>query len=322
MNAREELESGKKSSAHPFRAAVLRGLAVVLPPLLTIVILLWVFGTVKQYLVDPVLSGARAGLVWAVADIRNEKDFPQSDWGKPAARTDDGLVFQRLKGGAYIPLAVYERVERDSRAGEIRTSPRQIYARYVELEYLKPYLFVPFFVCLFVFVLYLLGRFMAAGIGRIFWGLVEGGIHRVPLVRTIYSSVKQVSDFLLSSREELEYSRVVAVEWPRKGMWALAFVTGEGIKDVEAAANEQLISVLLPNSPIPATGFTLMVQKNEALDLNITLDQAIQFVMSCGVVLPPQQLQEFRKPLKAPPPLAEGNGSDEAAQPEQQVLGP
>jgi uncharacterized membrane protein len=62
--------------------------------------------------------------------------------------------------------------------------------------------------------------------------------------------------------------------------------------DIRSAANEPVLSVLMPTSPMPATGFTITVRKSEVVDLNLTVDQAIQFVVSCGVVVPPQQVQQ------------------------------
>jgi len=280
----------KKTGVHPFRSAVIRGLAVVLPPLLTIVIFFWIGGTVKEYVLEPVTTWTRSGLVWAVADIRNETDLPDAERGK-ATVTVDGLVFQRLPDKTYIPQSVYETVEAKIGEDPVPKTGDGVYARFVEFEYLKPLLVIPFFLSVFILLLYLLGKFMAAGIGRFFWNLFEGGINRVPLVRNVYSSVKQVSDFMLSDRD-IEYSRVVAVEWPRKGIWSLGLVTGESLKDIEAVANEPVLSVLVCTSPAPMTGFTVTVRKSETIDLDLTIDQAFQFVISCGVVVPPQQLRQ------------------------------
>jgi uncharacterized membrane protein len=119
----------------------------------------------------------------------------------------------------------------------------------------------------------------------------ERGISRLPLVRNVYSSVKQVTDFMFSERE-IEYTRVVAIEYPRKGLWQIAFVTGESLLDVATAANEPVITVFLPCSPMPLTGYTAIVKRSETIDLNITMEQALQFIVSCGVVLPPQQLAQ------------------------------
>jgi uncharacterized membrane protein len=100
-----------------------------------------------------------------------------------------------------------------------------------------------------------------------------------------------VTDFLFSA-PEIEYTRVVAVEYPRKGIWSLGMVTGESMLDISNAANEPVLSLLVPTSPMPFTGFTVTVKKSETIDLNITIDQAFQFIISCGVVVPPHQLAE------------------------------
>ena len=111
-----------------------------------------------------------------------------------------------------------------------------------------------------------------------------------------------------------------AVEYPRRGLWSIGFVTGESMLDITAAANEPVLSVLIPTSPMPVTGFTITVRKSEAVDLNITIDQAIQFVVSCGVVIPPQQIQKDSIPYQISAAIAKipgGNGqhgSEESAE--------
>jgi uncharacterized membrane protein len=144
-------------------------------------------------------------------------------------------------------------------------------------------------------LLYLPGKFMAAGIGRFFITLFERAIRRVPLVRNVYAAVKQVSGFVLNERE-MKVSRVVAVEYPRKGIWQLGLVTGEGMPDIEAMIGEPCLSVLVCTSPMPMAGFTISVRRSECVDLNITLDQAIQFIVSCGVIVPRPRDQEAAEP--------------------------
>ena len=163
------------------------------------------------------------------------------------------------------------------------------YRRYVDLTYLRPYLTVPFFLAVFILLLYLLGKFMAAGIGRFFVRHFRSAVSRVPVVRSVYSSIKQVSDFLFSEHE-LKFTRIVAVEYPSKGIWTMGFVTNESFEEIEQATGEPVLVVLLPYSPIPHTGCTIVVRKSDCIDLNMTFDQACQFIVSCGVVVPPGQL--------------------------------
>ena len=78
-----------------------------------------------------------------------------------------------------------------------------------------------------------------------------------------------------------------------KGIWSLGLVTGESMLGIAAAAQEPVLSVLIPASPAPFTGYTLTIKKSEAIDLDISIDQAVQFIVSCGVVIAPQQLQKM-----------------------------
>ena len=272
----------KMPASHPFRRAVLRGLGIAMPPLLTIVIFVWVFGTLNSYLLSPVESWLRQGLhVAASYDSIYEK--------LPEENPEDYVA---LPGGQYVPISHYEEVRRSLAGKEMPTAASDFYEAYVETHYwiLRPYVIIPVFVLLIVLVMYLLGKFMAAGAGRFFYGFLEAMIRRLPLVRNVYSSVKQVTDFVFTE-SEIEYTRVVAIEYPRRGIWSFGLVTGESMLDIRGAANEPVLSVLMPTSPMPVTGFTVTIKKSEAVDLDITIDQAFQFIISCGVVVPQHQLQ-------------------------------
>lgn len=144
---------------------------------------------------------------------------------------------------------------------------------------------------------------MTVDVGGYFTNLLEGGIRRLPLVRNVYSAAKQISDFIFSDRE-FEFTRIVAVEFPRKGTWQLGFVTGEGLPEVRAAIAEPILTVLVPYSPLPITGCTITVRKSECIDLNITFDQACEYIVSCGVVVPSLKLERMQSP---PPALPQEN---------------
>ena len=282
------------SKHHPFRRAVLRGLAVVLPPLLTIVILLWVWNTVQDYVLVPVENLARYGITRSIADIHEKQPAGataagssiSSQVGQPTVKVD-GQLYVEVANNQWIPLEVYTSVAANP-GSDMPTTADGIYRRYVDIEWLTRWTVVPAFLSVFILSLYTLGKFLAAGIGRISINLVEQLIHRLPIIRNVYGSVKQVTDFVFSE-QEIAYTRVVAVEYPRCGIWSLGFVTGESMLDIRSAANEPVLSVLIPTSPMPATGYTVTVRKIETIDLNISVDQALQFIVSCGVVVPTMQ---------------------------------
>ena len=264
------------SRHHPFRRAVLRGLGIVLPPLLTIILFLWGWNLISRYVLEPMETVAQHVIVWAISDIRNEE--PNSI---------EVASYRQLNNGQWIPSNVYDAVKTDPGKYDLRTA-HDYYDRYVRIGPLKRTTVIPLFLSIFVLTLYLLGKSLAAGMGRWIWASFEALIQRLPVIRNVYSSVKQVTDFVFSE-QQIEFNRVVAVEYPRKGIWSIGFVTGESMLDIRSAANEPILSVLMPTSPMPATGFTVTLRKSETIDLDLTVDQAIQFVVSCGVVVPLHQ---------------------------------
>jgi uncharacterized membrane protein len=273
----------RKRAMDPFRRAVLRGLAILLPPLLTIVIFLWMGNTINSYLLEPLVNGARWVMVEKLADIRSSDAVPADEIVDGVAEIEGKKL-----DGKLIPGKVYDDVEDPRNLGKdpMPTNAKDIYERYVNQTWLQREIVIPSFLCVFLLLLYLFGKFLAAGVGRFFWNQMERLIDRVPLVRNVYGSVKQVTDFLFTE-PDIKYTRVVAVEYPRKGMWTLAFATGEGMHDIRRAAGEPMLTVFVPTSPMPLTGFALTAKKSEVTEMNVTIDQAIQFIVSCGVVIPP-----------------------------------
>ncbi len=291
---------GKKprrpSALDPFRIAVWRGLATILPPLLTFVILIWIVTTINLYIFRPLTDATRDLIMLYIADIKPVSAIPTELRRQPELILD-GKTYTRVRGGKYIPKAVVEYLISELGEDEIPTDARECYQKYIQLRYLKPHIILPFLVAVLILVLYLLGKFVAARVGRMVWGTVESAFFSFPLVKSIYGSVKQVSDFLLAQRQ-MEFSRVVAVEYPRKGIWSMGLVTGESLSEIRTAANEPVLAVFIPTSPAPMTGFTINVPKKDTIDLDISIDQALQFIVSCGVVAPAQPLSP---PVGRPP---------------------
>jgi len=286
-----------KQNAKPFRRAVLSGLGVVLPPLLTLVVFLWAWSTIQRYILEPVEWTARSIIVWRIIDVTETP--PQSSSAKGIIRDQNGeivnfrhknTIYTTIASGQGIPDEVFQIVRKHPGGMTLNTAnANQYYHQFVRVQYLQRKLVIPLFICFFVILLYILGKLLAGQIGRMLLRTAEGLINRLPFVRTVYSSVKQVTDFVFTERE-IEFTRVVAVQYPRKGIWSVGFVTGESMLTIEQVAQEPVLSILMPTSPMPATGFTITVCKSETVDLDISIDQAIQFVVSCGVVIPSNQL--------------------------------
>jgi len=137
--------------------------------------------------------------------------------------------------------------------------------------------------------IYIFGRFVASFLGRSVWRMIEKAFFRLPVVKQIYPYVKQVTDFLLSERK-MQFSRVVAVEYPRKGVWSVGLVTGPGMRTLATALQDELLTVFVPSSPTPVTGYVITVRREEVIDLPLSIDDAIRMVVSGGVIMPPSQL--------------------------------
>jgi uncharacterized membrane protein len=147
---------------------------------------------------------------------------------------------------------------------------------------------------------YLVGTFIGARFVR----FIERSLMRIPLAKNIYPGAKQVSEFFFSERK-VDFSRVVAIEFPRKGMWMAGFVTGKGFQALSRKSGQELLSVFVPFSPVPVTGYTVMVSKEEVVDLPITVDEALQYMLSAGVIMPPAERPQSLREMIEPPAKAE-----------------
>lgn len=128
-----------------------------------------------------------------------------------------------------------------------------------------------------------------------FW---EGLLSRIPVVKSIYYSVKQVSDTLFSSSGEA-FRKAVLVEYPRRDMWTVAFLTGQPGGDTANHLPDH-VSVYVPTTPNPTSGFFLMVPKQDVVELDMTVDEALKYIISMGVVPPPNKRPNTISPDMTP----------------------
>ena len=122
-----------------------------------------------------------------------------------------------------------------------------------------------------------------AGRKLVSWG--DALVSRIPVVRSIYSSVKQVSDTILSPNGQA-FRKALLVQYPRAGVWTIAFQTGAPAAEVRRHVPTDMVSVYVPTTPNPTSGFFLMVPRAETIELNMSVDEALKYVVSMGVVAP------------------------------------
>jgi uncharacterized membrane protein len=213
-----------------FKSYFLRGLAVLLPTILTIWIFIWGY----RFIEENISIHIRNGLYWLIKATAGETFVKEH-------------LDQRAMG---IALSV---------AG---------------------FLVAVFAVCI-------VGVLLASVVGKSLWRMIEKFIMNTPFLRQVYPYVKQVTDFLLTQEEKKKmFSRVVAVEYPRKGIWSMGMVTGSGIKKIVDKVEKEFLTILIPTSPTPFTGFVIMVPKEQTIDLDMTIEEALRFAVSAGVIAP------------------------------------
>ena len=142
-----------------------------------------------------------------------------------------------------------------------------------------------FGVILSLVLLLVTGIFATNFFGQRLVGWGESILSRIPLVRSIYNAVKQVINAILSTNSEA-FRKVILLEYPRKGIWSIGFQTGAVNTDINAKAREEMISVFIPTTPNPTSGFLMMIPKKEAIELSMSIDEALKFIISLGVMQP------------------------------------
>lgn len=136
----------------------------------------------------------------------------------------------------------------------------------------------------------IVGALLASVVGRTFWKMIETFIMSTPFLRQVYPYIKQVTDFLFTQESQRKlFTRVVAVEYPRKGIWSMGLVTGSGLKQVADSVEMEFLTLLIPTSPTPFTGFVIMVPREQTIDLDISIEEALRFTVSGGVISPPSE---------------------------------
>ena len=139
---------------------------------------------------------------------------------------------------------------------------------------------------LFVFVLLTFIGFLTAGlIGRFIIKLGERIISRLPIIRSVYGALKQIFESVLASSSK-SFREVVLIEYPRKGVWAIGFITGDTKGEVQNATKENMVNVFLPTTPNPTSGFLLFIPRKEVTILDMNVEEGIKMVISGGIVTP------------------------------------
>jgi len=129
------------------------------------------------------------------------------------------------------------------------------------------------------------GMIVANLLGRRIVAAWESLLARIPVVRNLYVGIKQVLEAVLAA-DGKSFRKVLLIEYPRKGVWSLAFMTSDDLGEVQEKTEADVISVFIPTTPNPTSGFVLMLPRNEVIEMDMTVEEGLKMIISMGVVVP------------------------------------
>lgn len=156
----------------------------------------------------------------------------------------------------------------------------------------------------------LLGWLSKRLIGRWLVNLFERIVDTVPVIRNVYNTVKQIRDTFVQ-QEKAVFQKAVLLEYPRKGVWVLAFLTGEGKGEIQHRTATDLLNVFVPTTPNPTSGFLLMIPREDVHELDMSIPDAMKLIISGGAVVPPWQAPDGSVHAAMAPSQLPGDGSAE-----------
>ena len=134
-------------------------------------------------------------------------------------------------------------------------------------------------------ILLLTGMLAANLFGRRFVEIWERILNKIPLVRSIYSSIKQISNTIFDPSGK-SFRKVVMLQYPKKGLWSIGFLTNDNVGDEMGAVDDRLVAVFIPTTPNPTSGFIIMTRNDEITELDMSVEEGFKFIISMGVIIP------------------------------------
>jgi len=268
------MASSRPTFASDFRRFFGRGLAVLLPSILT----LWLLWAAAVFVFDsvavPINRGIRRAVVEVAPYVVSEQAARQPQWYHITNQERDDFI--------------------KTREGQpFRNAPAATVDRQIRLIQFRDFWDAHWYLSatgliVAISLIYLAGMLLGGLIGRRMYSHLERFISRIPGFKQVYPHVKQLVDLVIGDKP-LAFKRVVMVEYPRKGIWTLGLVTSSSMKSIAAEAGGTCLSIFIPSTPTPFTGFTINVPEREVIDVPISIDEALRFVLTGGVLVPEQQ---------------------------------
>ncbi len=155
-------------------------------------------------------------------------------------------------------------------------------------------------ILLTIVILLVTGVLAANIVGRSMVGLWESMLERIPVVRSVYSAAKNFAEMVFSDSSQ-SFKKVLLIEYPRKGLYSLAFQTSSALGEVQERTGEDVICTFVPTTPNPTSGFIIIVPRKDVIELDMEVDEALKMIISLGVVVPGWRRQDLGElPLVMP----------------------
>ncbi len=287
LNPRPPSLAPKQGLARSF----FRGLVTLLPVLLTIVIFGLVFQMVDRYVTGPIntaiywfLEGN--GLGWKALDSFHVVPFDKK-------YLDPNLLPVDLQDIGRANAQGYSDPEFLNALNRFRHDHLSFFRDLTELGIHRERLrsdvqrIVPPFVGVIVSLLLVLwlGWLVGGFFGRRLVRRLDDALHVIPVVKSVYPYSKQLVEFFFAENK-VEFDRVVGVPYPSAGLWSVGFVTSNGLRSLRRATGKRLVTVFVPSSPMPMTGYTVCIEEERLIPLPMSVDEALRIIMTGGVLLP------------------------------------
>ncbi|MCP4328032.1 MAG: DUF502 domain-containing protein [Alphaproteobacteria bacterium] len=243
-----------------------------------------------------------------------EKDAPPTEVDTPAQGETDDIG----KGKNSLQVGMGARLRAYFLAGILVTAPFAVtlYLAWVLVSFVdsrvtplipakyNPETYLPFSLpglglVVLIVALTLVGSMTAGLVGRIFIRTSERVLNRMPIIRSVYGAAKQIFETVLAQQSNA-FREVALFEYPRPGCWAIGFVTNYQQGGIERYIEDDLVSIMLPTTPNPTSGYLLFVPKRDIIILDMTIEEAMKLVISGGIVLPDHQVRRLREERRKP----------------------
>jgi len=277
-----------------------RGLAILLPSVLTLWILWQLALFVYSNVGEPINRSVRLVIIEVTPRVVSDDKLPS--WFRVNA--DEVAQARQRPEFRSTARASDERVRRFVRSEKLRDFWNDHW--YLEMTGLV----------VAIVLIYFSGVLLGGLIGRRLYTRVEKLFGRVPGFKQVYPHVKQVTEMVLGDRP-IAFNRVVLVEYPRKGVYTVGLVTGSSMGSIRNEVGSDVVSIFVPSTPTPFTGFTITVPKDEVVDLPVKVEEAIRFFITGGVLVPDKEVWDrsganapkpLEPPVVEPPPVEDGSG--------------